>query len=299
VVCQWHRDPRNGRTGTTPITGVTGKRAPFLTGDQILAKVRGLVLHPEGGPECTGRHAKPAIRPPLTVVGLDADHGYNGKSGGDTLIAAESQLGPLPGTYSLTARGPHQPSRRLWFRQPAALILKDDFFREFGGFIEIIRTGHRYSWTWPATHTKGGRIVGPVIWYDQDHNVVGLPHIDDLPELPAPWIRRGYELMAAAAEQDHRRGPQGTTRSLTVRHADAIVAKQVRKFMGPPDLRGGDFRNVLFGLAKVITQRALARGHGEREVHDEIRELFVTHPWRGTPNADFRAVGWGKGQANS
>jgi hypothetical protein len=60
--------------------------------------------------------------------------------------------------------------------------------------------------------------------------------------------------------------------------------------MGPPDLRGGDFRNVLFGLAKVITQRALARGHGEREVHDEIRELFATHPWRGTPND--RDVQW-------
>jgi hypothetical protein len=292
VACQWHVDQRTRRKGTTPLGGMTGSRAPFLTGEQVVAKVRGLMLHPGGGPECEGRHAKPAVRTPLTVVGIDVDHGYRGatggKRGGDTLVNAESQLGPLRPTYSSTARGPWQPSRRLWFRQPADLVLRDDFFREFGGDIEVIRSAHRYSWTWPAMHLKpdsaDGRIVGPVLWYDADHNVIDLPHIDDLAELPPAWVRRGYELMAAKAQRDGPSGPPGTATPITARHADAIVNKLIRKFMGPPDLRGGDFRNVLFGLTKCITQRALARGHGEPEVHDEIRELFANHPWRGTPN---------------
>jgi hypothetical protein len=288
VPCAWHVAPKTKRKDTTPISDVTGRTAPFLTGDQILAKVRRLVLHPEGGPECTGRNAKPAIRPPLHVVGIDVDHGYDSRSGmrktgGDTLVNAEMALGPLPGTWSLTARGPWQPSRRLWFRIPPDLVLLDEFFTEYGGDIEVLRTHHRYSWTWPAIHTKRGQIVGPVLWYDANHNVVPLPHVDDLPELPAAWGRRGYELMKARAERERQRGPLGACTTITARHADAIIAKQVRRFM-EPDCRGGDFRSVLFGLTASITRRALARGHGETEVREELRELFATHSWRGTPN---------------
>jgi hypothetical protein len=192
------------------------------------------------------------------------------------------QLGPLPGSWSLTARGPYQPSRRVFYRIPADLLIRDEFFRDYGGDIETIRTGHRYSWAWPAVHVKGGKVIGPVLWYDVNHNVVPLPHVDDLPELPAAWVQRGYELMNARAEREQS-GPLGAGTAIAARHADAIIAKQVGRFM-EPNCRGGDFRSVLFGLSASCTRRALARGHGETEIREELRELFATHPWRGTPN---------------
>ena len=83
VATQWHRQ-RDGHLAQTPIRGVTG-RVPFLDTEQAAARVQGFVLHREGGPACVGRRAKPAVRPPVTVVGLDVDDGYGGKSGGDTL----------------------------------------------------------------------------------------------------------------------------------------------------------------------------------------------------------------------
>jgi hypothetical protein len=76
VPTQWHRDRRTGKAGQTPVRGATG-RAPFLTSEQMQAKVCDLVLHLECGPDCTGRIAKPGLRPPQYVTLFDVDH-YSG-----------------------------------------------------------------------------------------------------------------------------------------------------------------------------------------------------------------------------
>jgi len=172
VPTQWHHQ-HNGRAAQSPIRGFTGN-VPLLSIEQVVARVRYLVLHRDGGPDCTGRNAKPAVRPPVTVVGLDVDHGYAGKSGGDALVAAEMRLGPLVGTFSCTARGQYSPYRRMWSRIPPDLIIRDSFFAEFGGCIETVRTGHRFSWAPPAVHVKAGRVVGPVRWYGPGRRAV--PH---------------------------------------------------------------------------------------------------------------------------
>lgn len=83
-----------------------------------------------------------------------------------------------------------------------------------------------------AVHVKGGRVVGPVEWYNPDHRVDAMPHIDILPELPKAWIERGYELMAAAQERNSAwTGKTGEARLLTQRHADAIVNKRARELV--------------------------------------------------------------------
>jgi hypothetical protein len=215
------------------------------------------------------------------VVGIDVDHDYGGKTGGDTLVGAEMALGPLPATFSCTARGQYSQSRRLWLRIPSDLIVRDSFFAEFGGDIEIVRTGHRFSWSAPAIHIKRGRTVGPVLWYDPAGNVTAMPHIDALGELPGPWVRRGYDLMAA--EQTRQRAavpvdPTGRT-PITESHADAIVAKLAGRLHDLPP-RGGEFRNALFGLASVVARRAAARGHTTDAAAAEVRELFTQHPRR-------------------
>jgi len=283
VPTQWHVQ-RPGRAGQTPVRGVTGS-APFLGTARITARVRSLVLHEEGGPACVGRHAKPAMRPPDTVVAFDVDDGYGDKSGGDTLVAAEMALGPLPGTWSCTARGQYSPSRRLWFRIPPDLIIRDAFFAEFGGDIEAVRTAHRFSWAPPAVHVKAGRVVGPVRWYDRAGEPCRMPHVDDLRELPAPWVRRGYELMAAEPQRSTIPvDPAGRT-PITERHAGAIVAKLAGRLHDLPP-RGGEFRSAVFGLAAAVARRAAARGHTTEAATAEVRELFAQHPQRLRTDAD-------------
>lgn len=294
VATQWHRQ-RDGRRAQTPIRGVTG-RVPFLDTEQAIARVQGFVLHREGGPECVGRYAKPALRPPPTVVGIDIDHDYGGKTGGDTLVNAEMHLGPLPGTYSCTARGQWSPSRRRWLRKPADLILTDRFFAEFGGNIEIVHTGWRFSWAPPAIHTKGGRIVGPVVWYDPAGNPTGMPHVDCQGEMPSSWVQRGYELMAAEPKQPTISIDPTGRAPITERHADAIVAKLLWNTPPPgkngtPGLYtlppvGGQFRSTLYGLASAVARRASARGRTRDEATVEVRELFTEHPNRISPNDD-------------
>jgi len=227
------------------------------------------------------------VRPPETVVGIDVDHDYGGKTGGDTLVGAEMALGPLPATFSCTARGQYSPSRRLWFRTPADLILTDRFFAEFGGCVEIVRTAHRFSWAPPAVHVKAGRVVGPVRWYDPASEPCPMPHVDDLGELPAPWVRRGYDLMAA--EQTRQRAavpvdPTGRT-PITESHAEAIVAKLAGRLHDLPP-RGGEFRSAVFGLAAAVARRAAARGHTTEDAAAEVRELFAQHPQRLRTDAD-------------
>ena len=284
VPTQWHVQCP-GRAGQTPVRGVTGS-APFLAAEQITARVRGLVLDREGGPECVGRHSKPAVRPPEIVVGIDVDHDYSGKTGGDTLVTTEMALGLLPATFSCTARGQYSPSRRLWFRTPADLILTDRFFAGFGADIEIVRTGHRFSWTAPAIHTKRGRIVGPVLWYDPAGTVTTMPHIDVLGELPGPWVRRGYDLMAAETTRQCAVPVDPTGRSpITETHANAIVVKLTRRLHDLPP-RGGEFRAAVFGLASVVARRAAARGHPTDAAAAEVRELFTGHPQQLRTDAD-------------
>lgn len=281
VPTQWHRT--KNRAANTPVNGVTG-RAPF----PAFVSVVGLVLHREGGPDCTGRYAKPAVRPPPHVVGFDVDDGYAAKTGGDTLVEVEMALGPLPGTWSLTARGPWTPSRRRWFRIPPDLVVGDRFFTQFGGCIETIRTGHRYSWCAPAIHVRKGKVVGPVLWYDQGGNVTDMPHVDQLPELPASWVAAIREHNATRSDggRTARAGlALGEPTPIATGHADAIVNTLTGQFheLAP---EGGDFRSALFGLAAVVTRRSVARGHGEQEARDEIGDLFAEHPWNLTPDED-------------
>lgn len=284
VPTQWHR--QNGRAGNTPITGVTGA-APFLAAGQI-PRIAELDLHHEGGPDCVGRLAKPAVRPPLHVIGFDVDDGYAGKSGGDTLVEAEMLLGPLPATWTLTARGQWTPSRRRWYRIPADLVVMDAFFAPYGGNIETIRTGHRYSWTSPAIHTRKGQLVGPVLWYGPDQEVAQMPHTDQLPELPAPWVHAIREDAGKRALSGHqaRTGlPSGAPAPVTEDYANAAVLKVTRKLHDMPP-SGGGFRSAVFGLAANIARREVARGGTRQAALQQVAQAFAEHPHNLAMDAD-------------
>jgi hypothetical protein len=277
VPTRWHRH-RDDSDRQSPIPGVTGKVA-FLTAEQACPD--GLVLHRTGGSDCTGLFAKPAVRPPTHVTGLDIDHGYAGKSGGDTIAALEKLLGPLPPTYSLTARGPSQSSRRLWFQHPRDLVISDRIFTPYGGCVETVRTGHRFSWTEPAIHVRQGQIVGPVRWYGPDHCPASMPHVEALGELPGAWV----EYIRAHGATNASKAEDGGAAPKTRDAVDSGIAKMIQRLHGMLPA-GGQFRSDVFGLAAELTRREIARGNTTDNVMVQMRRIFADHPQRLTMDAD-------------
>ena len=82
-------------------------------------------------------------------IGIDVDH-YGNKSGGDTLKALESKLGPLPATAVSTARDDKISGIRF-YRVPAGRKWKESAGKD----IEIIQ---RVQWsTDRAWHVVGSR----------------------------------------------------------------------------------------------------------------------------------------------
>lgn len=124
-----------------------------------------------------------ALRLPEDVIGIDVDH-YDDKPGGDTLQRYVDEYGPLPATWRTGSRADGISGIRL-YRVPAGLQWPGDL----GAGIEIIQTRHRYAIVWPSVHPNGGRYV----WRHEAGQGAPVqqgpvPHVEDLPELPAAWI---------------------------------------------------------------------------------------------------------------
>jgi P4 family phage/plasmid primase-like protien len=135
-----------------------------------------------------------ALRMPDGVVGIDVDEYVKGtvtKTGAQTLAAKTAEWGPLPATYSSTARGQDQPSRIRFYQVPpgryASRIVPD---------IEIIQRHHRYAVVAPSLHPGASAAY---TWYRPDGAPMemGVPRPEDLPWLPQAWA----EGLAAAASQ--------------------------------------------------------------------------------------------------
>jgi len=146
----------------------------------------------------TGSHAdySIALRMPDGVIGLDVDH-YDKvktlpdgstkiveKRGADTLAKYEAKWGPLPATWSSTARGTAEgpgPSRILFFRVPP-----QRYTTKLEGDVEVIQRHHRYAVVAPSLHHDLGSTYA---WFDP----AGLPADQppkpiELAELPQAWV---------------------------------------------------------------------------------------------------------------
>jgi len=153
--------PLPARSKAPPPEGYTGRGAPDPDPDML---ARWLIGFYAGG--------NTALRLPDGVVGIDVD-AYGAKPGAASLASLEARLGPLPATWTSSARA--WPSGIRLYRVP-----KGRAWRNPAPGIEIIHTGWRYAVVWPSIHPEG-------MAYGWTPNGT-LPRPEDLPWLPDTWI---------------------------------------------------------------------------------------------------------------
>lgn len=121
------------------------------------------------------------------IIGIDVD-AYDGKKGAETLAEAEKRWGKLPETVKTTSRDTTADpfSGIRFYRIPAGVMFEDRIsFPDKGlGGIEIIQRTHRYALSWPSLHPEG-RIYN---WFSTKNSPVGIPNVEEIPELPAKWV---------------------------------------------------------------------------------------------------------------
>jgi P4 family phage/plasmid primase-like protien len=139
------------------------------------------------------------------VVALDVD-AYKG--GHETMLTLMEKLGPLPLTYSSSARFDVDPhGGHYFFRTPHVV----SYLGEAGSGVDILNHHHRYAVVWPSTNPDyEGQVYR---WRDPIGRVMPegeVPNVHDLAELPDPWrayLTSARERVIAAtltlAETDH------------------------------------------------------------------------------------------------
>lgn len=132
-----------------------------------------------------------ALRMPDGVVGIDVDdYVKNGtvKAGAATLARLEAELGPLPATWSSTARGTAAgpgPSRISFYTVPSGR-----YATRLGADIDVIQRHHRYAVVAPSPHAGAGARYR---WYRPDGTPAAdgeVPSPAGFPALPDSWAKR-------------------------------------------------------------------------------------------------------------
>jgi hypothetical protein len=226
-----------------PPPGWTGRGAPFPDEQTVSRWQRQFSM------------CNVALRLPETVVGIDVDC-WDGKAGAESFAALADECGPLPATWGSTSR--EDGSRIRLFRVPPGVRWSE---RRAGPGIELIHVGHRYVVVWPSIHPEGR----PYRWIAPGDEVADrVPHVCELPALPATWGRRLMEPPAPVRRGTH---PQGFAGSASA-YAAATFEGTIRDLRA---LRSGDGRNRELNRAAYKLGGLIACGElPERAVRDEL-----------------------------
>lgn len=146
-----------------PPPGTTGKDGQDLSGEELR--------------QCNWR-GNVAVRMAEDSIGLDVDD-HDDKPGARTLAELIERLGPLPPTYRSSNGRPGLSGIRF-YRVPVGLT----WIAGLPG-IDIIQRGHRYAVVWPSMHPEGRQYV---LIEEASGESCEVPALEDLPELPWPWI---------------------------------------------------------------------------------------------------------------
>lgn len=127
------------------------------------------------------------------LLGIDVDH-YDGKNGGVHLAELEQRLGKLPPTARISSRyGPDYDGEsgiRVFRLAVRHRSLESQAVWKSGPCdgVDLVRSGHRNGNVWPTMHKRGSR-YGWMKEATQEVFFESLPPIEELPELPEPWVQ--------------------------------------------------------------------------------------------------------------
>lgn len=187
----WHVMPLAAGTKYPPPRGFTGAEGRTPSSADLYDWI-----------DTTPGDANIALRMTADVVGLDVDQ-YGDKRGADNLdtFREANGLDQLPATWTSTSRT--LPSGIRFYRVPEGTRLRGNPVDA----VEAIQHHHRYAVAWPSIHPTGD----PYLWHGPDGvEVDEPPAVDDLPELPGPWLdaladsRAGDQPADLPAAAEHR-----------------------------------------------------------------------------------------------
>lgn len=255
------------------------------------------------------------VRLPAGVLGIDVD-AYDGKNGKQTLADWEAQFGPLPDTYTVTARTDGVSGIRL-YRVPVGFYPRETA----GSGVEFLDHHHRYVVAPPSWHHTGSRyrVIGPD---GATTTSCVLPYVSELPCLPATYLTglpegateagRGEASSAEVADFAARydSGPQPEmvlhairqTRRKRGQQGDYSTRNATRDALcwAAREAKGGryGFQGALEHI-RSAAQRSYAK-RGQRLDSDEFGRLvaFAVGQVRDTPEQQLRAQ-WDRHGAQS
>lgn len=221
----WCPLPLPARKKSSPPTGTTGKY-------EMPDKKKIIGWHKQKDPR-----GNIAIRVPEGVIGIDVD-AYDDKVGERSLSTLISDLGPLPETWTLTARGDGVSGIRF-FRVPPGLHWSGEPIAD----VQIVQNHHRYAVAYPSVHPD---IRKTYLWYAPGDALNGapsvtveheIPTLEDLAALPEDWVQAfsgGRVWKGLAADADATAGdliawlkgrPGGNMCRLMRKQTEAAIAE--------------------------------------------------------------------------
>lgn len=281
------------------VIAVSGKKSPFKG---TTGRAGEVTPETDAAMRRSDWHNNIAIRHTLgdhATIAIDVDEG-DGKQGGTTLRQLSEALGPLPVTFTSTARGQHDPRRQHFFRVRPGVELETTLTPSsalggvyLAGDIEIPAHGHRYSVVWPSRHPETGATY---TWYGLSNEPMLLPPaVDEVPYLPDAWVQA---LTRETGKVQHEGGIASPSRPYTGSVEDwlsaqnnavvsRVVLEAIRPYREGAPLRG---HAVMVSLQKRLV-RLGAEGHpGTPGALSFLRDRWLASEH--TPGEDPRTEWW-------
>ncbi|MFA7265189.1 MAG: bifunctional DNA primase/polymerase [Candidatus Nanopelagicales bacterium] len=233
----WAPIPLPEQAKRMELRGWTGRDGATPTLDNIIDWVR------------TNAAGNIAIRLPRNVVGIDVD-AYGNKVGAVTFLGLIADLGPLPATTKITSRDDDYSGIRL-YRLPDGV--DESQFRGGWACVDVIRFGHRYVVAPPSIHPDTGATYRAI---DEASGVtrVGLPHVDELPELPDTWCQALQKEQRPTTATSSVPSPRTRSRDLCPAMSNALDRAL-------KDLAGGGGRHDAATKHVLVLARLDEQGH--------------------------------------
>lgn len=220
---------------------------------------------------------RPAFRVPPGAIALDVDHKEGKGDGWLTIQAVSAELGELPPTQRLTARGPDQTSGRYLFRIPEGFRVDEQYFKQYGGHVDVVRTGHRFSMAPGDVHPGTGE---PVVCYGPDGSPEPLRPVSEWPELPFEWL-----MDLAGWNETHQPDDRDDLDGLMTRQQAEAVNESALNAIRFHDTASSGFR-ALLQRTSITVGGFVGSLYAEPEQAEDALYDAISEVWGAEPDPD-------------